>query len=88
MPMNESEYYKAPSQEIFDDIKQASISVWKTYDDTFKYATGKIDRIKDLKNVRDNYAYMVAMFDRNNQFALLKNLHRDDSRLLVERLIN
>ena len=86
--MNESEYYKAPSQEIFDDIKQASISVWKTYDDTFKYATGKIDRIKDLKNVRDNYAYMVAMFDRNNQFALLKNLHRDDSRLLVERLIN
>lgn len=80
-------YYIAPSDEIFEDIKQAAIAVWSSKDDTYGYATGKIARIKDIGNVRDNYAYMVAMFDRFNQLALLHNLVRDDSRELVELLI-
>lgn len=69
--MNVKEYYTAPKQEIFDDIKENAIKIWKTYDDTFGYATEKIDRIKDLQNIQDNAWYMVAMFDHINRGKLL-----------------
>lgn len=85
--MTIEEYYTSPSDEIFEDIKQAAIKVWGTFDDTFKYATGKIDRIKDIGNVKDNYAYMVAMFDYGNKFKLFEYLERQDSHDLVLRLI-
>lgn len=68
-------YYIAPSDEIFNDIKTNAIKIWSGYDDEFGYASEKIDRIKDIENVDDNYMYMVAMFDDNNQaklYALLK----------------
>lgn len=65
------DYYTAPPQEVFDDIKKNAIEIWKTYDDEFGYATKKIGRIKDLKNIRDNAWYMVAMFDPMNQRKLL-----------------
>lgn len=72
-------YYQAPTQEVFDEVKQKSIEIWKTYDDTYGYATGKIDRIKDLKNINDNVMYMVAMFDGQNQ-ALLAGSLSDEAR--------
>ena len=65
------DYYTPPSQEVFDDIKQASIKVWQTMDDTYGYATNKIKRIKDLENVQDNAWYMFAMFDIFNQAKLI-----------------
>ena len=65
------DYYTPPSQEVFDDIKQASIKVWQTMDDTYGYATDKIKRIKDLENVQDNAWYMFAMFDIFNQAKLI-----------------
>ena len=81
--MNSEQYYVPPSQEIFEDIKQAAIQIWKSYDDTYGYATGKVNRIKDIGNVKDNWAYMVAMFDPINQNKLLRTLTREDSRELV-----
>jgi len=86
--MTQEEYYTPPSDEIFNDIKQAATKLWLTYDDQFKYATGKIDRIKDIENVKDNYAYMVAMFDHFNQQKLFRLLQRKDSYDLVLRVIN
>jgi len=86
--INTEEYYTPPSQAVFDDIKQASIKVWQTYDDTYHYASEKIDRIKDLTNVSDNYAYMVAMFDIHNQQKVLANLETAEAKELVERLIS
>lgn len=35
--MNTKQYYTAPSQEIFDDIKAAAITIWNTYDDTYGF---------------------------------------------------
>lgn len=64
--MSQELYYIAPSQEVFDDMKAACIAVWQTYDDTYSYATEKINRIKDIENVSDNFMYMMAMFDENN----------------------
>ena len=45
------DYYKAPSNKIFAEIKKEAIKIWKTYDNTYGYANSKIDRIKDLKNI-------------------------------------
>ncbi len=65
------DYYQAPSQEIFDEIKEAATEIWNSYDDTYGYATEKINQIKDLKNIRDNAWTIVAMFDGSNQGKLL-----------------
>lgn len=75
-------YYTAPSDAIFEDIKRNAIKIWQGYDDTYGYATEKIDNIKDLANVSDNYMYMVAMFDRENQLKLISMLQPES----VERI--
>jgi|ERR1039458_5482256 hypothetical protein len=70
--MNVSLYRTTPTQEIFDDIKGASIRIWQTYDDTYGYATEKIDRINSIENYSDNYMAIVGMFDNNNQSILCR----------------
>ena len=81
------EYYTAPSDDIFEDIKEHAIELWQTYDNEFGYVDEKLDRIKDLKNISDNWAYMIAMFDSNNKYKLLLSLKLEESRELVTRLI-
>lgn len=67
-------YYDAPSDEIFNDIRDKAIEVWETYDDTHGYASAKIDRVKSIANVKDNWGTIVGMFDSNNQQILLSKL--------------
>jgi len=69
--VTEKEYYIAPSQQIFDEIKYASMGIWQKYDDTFGYRTEKLNRIKDMENIQDNAMSMVGMFDAQNLFTLL-----------------
>jgi hypothetical protein len=71
--MNE-DYYKAPSDEIFNEIKEKSIEIWQTYDDTYGYASEKINRVKSINNVKDNWGAIVGMFDNPNQQKLLAKL--------------
>ena len=78
---------EAPSQEIFDDIKEKAMSIWRTYDDTYWYATSKIDAIKDIENIRDNAEYIVAMFDWLNQLKLSKILNADSREWLYNVLL-
>ena len=80
------DYYKAPDQDVFDEIKRASIELWRTYDDTYGYASQKISRIKDIENVRDNAWYMVAMFDQFNQIKLIKLLNEKARTAVLEVL--
>ena len=82
--MNTKQYYTAPAQEIFDDIKAAAIKIWKTYDDTYGYATEKINRIKDLENVSDNAWYMVAMFDSTNQAKMLQMVKPETAAMIID----
>ena len=84
--MNTKQYYTAPSDEIFNAIKEAAIEVWRTYDDKYGYATGKINRIKDIQNIRDNTRYIVAMFDIANQRKLLLQVSGETKKWL-ENLI-
>lgn len=80
------DYYKAPAQEVFDSIKAAAIALWQTYDDTYGYATGKVNRIKDIENVGDNTGYIVAMFDNTNRLKLLGMVDEIGKPYLVELL--
>lgn len=86
--MNQKEYYTAPSDEVFNTIKEASIDIWNTYDDSFGYATEKIDRIKNIPNFKDNTCYMVAMFDGENCQKLLTSVGGETKNWLDDLLNN
>lgn len=80
------DYYTPPSDEVFEDIKQNAIRIWAAYDDRYKYGTEKINRIKDIKNVKDNAWYMVAMFDWENQLKLINMVQPETADLIREAL--
>ena len=77
-------YYTAPPDEAFEDMKQVCMDVWATMDNQFGYVDEKQARIKEIKNVEDNFMYMLAMFDQGNQakvVELLKFLTQTELRL-------
>lgn len=67
-------YYDAPSDEIFNEIKEKAIEIWRTYDDTYGYATEKISYVESITNIKDNWGTIVGMFDWQNQMKLLEKL--------------
>lgn len=75
-------YYTPPTEKQFNELKNAATEIWKTYDNTYGYVDEKVERIKDLKNVGDNFMYMVAMFDIHNQ-ERLAHLLSDETREAV-----
>ena len=81
-------YYTAPSDEIFEEVKQKAIEIWSEYDNTYGYASEKTDRIKDIKNIQDNVMFIVAMFDSNNQKKLAEKLSEEARKALRERMID
>ena len=84
-------YYTPPKDEQFNELKEKAIELWKEVDsdnDKFGYATEKINRIKDLENVQDNFMYMVAMFDAGNQGKLATKLSSLTKLAVIERLID
>ena len=80
--MTEKEYYTAPPQEVFDEIKKAALEIWNTYDNTYGYVDEKVNRIKDLENIQDNAWYIVAMFDATNQAKLLKKVSFETAEMI------
>lgn len=68
------DYYTAPSDAVFEEIKARAIEIWQTYDDTYGYAAEKIERVKSITNVKDNWGFIVGMFDSPNQQKLLAKL--------------
>lgn len=59
--------FETPSQEIFEDLKQAATQIWNTYDDTYGYRTEKLDRVNSISNYADNAMVTYRMFDGSNQ---------------------
>lgn len=74
-------YYEAPSDEIFNDIKMRAIALWKTYNDDYGYATDKVNRVVGVQNFKDNAWYIVAMFDQENQAILYSRLKPESQKL-------
>ena len=56
-----------------------------THDDTYKYATGKINRVKGIPNVGDHACYIVAMFDKLNQ-QRLRNIVTEETAVWLDSL--
>lgn len=83
----DNRYYEAPSDEIFNEIKERVIEIWNSYDNTFGYATEKINRVRDLENVQDNAIYMIAMFDHVNQGKLASLLSTEAREAIRDRMI-
>ena len=84
-------YYTPPTEEQFNEVKEKSMELWKEVDsdnDKYGYASGKIAQIKDVKNVQDNFMYMVAMFDINNQRKLAEKLNAETRKSIKERMID
>lgn len=83
-------YYTPPSDEQFNELKKAAIELWTTrYPEETSpfYAKEKVDRIKDIQNVSDNFMYMVAMFDSENQRILAANLSEPTRKAVRDRMI-
>lgn len=84
-------YYVPASDDIFNEVKQAAMKLWKEVDtdgDKYGYATEKINRIKDITNVQDNLMYIVAMFDIQNQRKLSNMLTFEANQAIRDRMID
>jgi len=84
MNTDKFDYYTAPSNEIFNDIKENAIKIWKTYDNTYGYQDEKLNRIKDIKNFKDNTWFIVGMFDTNNQAKLLSMVKPETAEMIIK----
>jgi septation ring formation regulator EzrA len=84
-------YYTPPKDEIFNEVKEKAIELWREIDtdnDKYGYATSKIDRIKDIANIKDNFMYMVAMFSDNNHILLANKLSNEARKEIRKRMID
>jgi len=83
----ENLYYIPPADGLFDELKAKSIEIWSGMGSEPSYSQEKIGRIKDIKNVGDNFMYMVAMFDRFNQAKLADKLSPEARKAVRERMV-
>ena len=79
-------YYEAPSNDIFNDIKINAIRIFIELNCHHDYVFEKISKIIEIQNVRDNYAFIVAMLDVYNQ-SRLKDLVKQETRELLNNII-
>ena len=82
--MTIEEYYVAPPDHVFQEIKEAALAIWSTYDDTHGYATNKMKLVAPVQNIEDNAWYLVGMFDLDNQQKLL-SMVGDETAELIRR---
>lgn len=78
-------YYTAPRQSLFEEVRAEAMKIWGSYKEP--YRTEKMDRIKDLNNVSDNFMYIVAMFDMTNQAKLADKLTPEAREAIRKRMI-
>lgn len=81
-------YYTPPEDDLFEEVRKGAIEVWSEYDDKYGYATEKINRIKNIANIKDNFMYMVAMFDYINQKKLAEKLSSKTRRAVRVRMLD
>lgn len=84
-------YYTPPPENIFREVQKKAIELWREIDtdnDKYGYASEKIGRIKDLQNLQDNFMYIVAMFDPNNQHKLFQKLSTKANIEILRRLLD
>ena len=87
--MNEAKlYYTPPSDKCFTELKEKAIEIWSTMGNEPSYSQEKISNIKNIGNVGDNFMYLVAMFDINNQRILAEKLTPETRKEVRKRMID
>jgi len=81
-------YYIAPDDASFNDMKQAAETVWRSMDNTYGYVDEKLNRIKDIQNISDNFMYLLGMFDTDNQLKVISLLNDVTKAGLRARMIS
>lgn len=81
-------YYEAPAQPLFDEMKTACTAQWNTHDNTYGYVDEKVARIKDIGNVKDNFMYMLAMFDEYGMRAIIDNASDEMREAIRVRMVD
>lgn len=84
--ISEEEYYTAPSDEVFEDIKNNAIKLWKIIADHPDYLEEKLSRIENLTNVRDNAWYICSMFSLNNMQDLL-SMVKPETKVVIQKVL-
>jgi hypothetical protein len=80
-------YYTPPTDKQFIELKEKAIKIWQTYDNQFGYVDEKVNSIKDIKNIEDNFMFIVAMFDPDNQAKLSSMLSQETRKAVSDRMI-
>ena len=85
-------YYTAPKDEYFEEVKREAMKLWKEVDsdnDKFGYATGKINRIKDIKNIDVLVPRKIrfAFVNIREQYSLSHCKHQFDlfNKIIIEK---
>lgn len=81
-------YYIPPSDEHFELLKEKVIEFWNEIGDNKDYIKEKVDRIKNVKNIADNFMFLVVGFDFYNQHLLASRLPEEVRKELRERMIS
>lgn len=63
---------KTVSDEVFNELKEKAIEIWKTYDNEFGYVDEKVNYLNSFGNVGDNFGTIIGMLDLPNQKKLYK----------------
>ena len=75
---------KTISDELFEEIKQASIKIWNDdYNNAYGYVDEKLFTINQIHNIKDSYGALIGMFDVRNQEKLY-NLVGNDAKELID----
>ena len=85
--MENNIYYIAPLDSQFNETKEKAISIWNTYDNTYGYVDEKVEHLKRMKNIKDNFMYIIAMFDSTNHKRLAALLTPETRIEIRKRLI-
>ena len=81
-------YYTPPEDSQFEELKEKAIEIWNTFDNEFGYVDEKVNAIKGITNVKDNFMYIVDMFDIENQAKLRYKLSAETRLAVRERMIS
>ena len=71
--MEKFNYSEQLPDELFNEMKELAIGIWSSYDNTYYYASDKINSFIHWENIRDNIWSIYWMFDWQNQNILYQN---------------
>lgn len=74
---------KTVTDQTFNELKAEAIKIWQTYDDTYGYATEKIDYLNSFGNVKDNFGTIIGMFDDPNQHKLYRAVTGEEAKAAI-----